>query len=202
VLLIALIMVIATAASLFPVTPQPQSYHHFADQREWLGIPNFGDVASNLGFAIVGIWGLIELLRRGPRGIVFTDPRERWLYELIFVGMLLTAFGSSYYHLAPDNPRLVWDRLPMTIVFMSLVAAVIAERISVNGYGPRCWQRELPVCWYGVPVNYMGMAICVFMRRCRRDRFWFCCWRCFYPRDTRVDRISRWWLASMCWPRF
>jgi hypothetical protein len=132
VLLIALIMVIAMAASLFPVTPQPQSYHHFADQREWLGIPNFGDVASNLGFAIVGIWGLVELLRRGPRGIVFTDPRERWLYELIFVGMLLTAFGSSYYHLAPDNPRLVWDRLPMTIVFMSLVAAVIAERISVN----------------------------------------------------------------------
>src|SRR4029077_3502448 len=35
------------------------------------------------------------------------------------------------YHLAPDNDRLVWDRLPMTIVFMALVAAMIIERISV-----------------------------------------------------------------------
>jgi hypothetical protein len=46
--------------------------------------------------------------------------------------MLLTAFGSSYYHLQPDNARLVWDRLPMTIVFMSLVAALIAERINLR----------------------------------------------------------------------
>ena len=46
--------------------------------------------------------------------------------------MILTAAGSSYYHWAPDNERLVWDRLPMTVVFMSLVAAMIAERISVR----------------------------------------------------------------------
>jgi hypothetical protein len=46
--------------------------------------------------------------------------------------MLLTAFGSAYYHLAPDNTRLIWDRIPMTIVFASLVAAVIAERIGVH----------------------------------------------------------------------
>jgi hypothetical protein len=45
---------------------------------------------------------------------------------------VLTAAGSSYYHLAPDNARLVWDRLPMTIVFMSLVATLVAERISVT----------------------------------------------------------------------
>jgi hypothetical protein len=142
VLLVALVIVIAIAAALFPATPQPQSYHHFADQRSWLGIPNFGDVASNLGFTIVGAWGLIALLRRGPGAISFTDPRERWFYELIFLGMFLTAFGSSYYHFAPDNARLVWDRLPMTIVFMSLVAAVIAERVSVNA-GVRLWPALL-----------------------------------------------------------
>jgi hypothetical protein len=62
----------------------------------------------------------------------FPDPRERWPYLVIAFGILLTAFGSAYYHLAPDNARLVWDRLPMTIVFMSLVAAMIAERISVR----------------------------------------------------------------------
>ena len=49
-----------------------------------------------------------------------------------FFGLLLTALGSAYYHLAPDNERLVWDRLPMTVVFMPLVAALIAERASVK----------------------------------------------------------------------
>jgi len=58
--------------------------------------------------------------------------------------MVLTAFGSAYYHLAPDNQRLVWDRMPMTTVFMSMVAAVIAERISVRA-GLRLWPWLLAV---------------------------------------------------------
>jgi hypothetical protein len=70
----------------------------------------------------------------------FLDVREIWPYRFAFVGLLLTAFGSSYYHLAPDNARLVWDRMPMTITFMSLVAAVIAERINL-----RLGLRLLPV---------------------------------------------------------
>jgi hypothetical protein len=123
--------IVAAIALYYPRTPQSLSYHHFADHRAWLGIPNFGDVVSNIGFAIVGIWGLIFLLRIRPEEH-FIDPRERWPYVLVFIGMLLTAFGSSYYHLAPDNARLVWDRLPMTIVFMSMVAAIIMERISVS----------------------------------------------------------------------
>jgi hypothetical protein len=40
--------------------------------------------------------------------------------------------GSAYYHLAPDNARLVWDRIPINIVFMALLAAVIAERVTVG----------------------------------------------------------------------
>jgi hypothetical protein len=44
----------------------------------------------------------------------------------------LTAAGSAYYHLAPDNERLFWDRLPMTIAFMSLIAAQVVDRISVR----------------------------------------------------------------------
>lgn len=115
---------------LLPRIPQPQSYHDFADQRSLSGIPNFGDVASNLLFAVSGAWGLIFLLgRRGQEQ--FIDPRERWAYVFLFLGLLLTAFGSGYYHLAPDNWRLVWDRLPMTLAFMGLVSAMISERVSV-----------------------------------------------------------------------
>jgi hypothetical protein len=73
---------------------------------------------------------LIFLLgRRGQE--LFLDPRERWAYVLLFLGLFLTAFGSAYYHLAPDNARLVWDRLPMTLAFMGLVSAMISERVSV-----------------------------------------------------------------------
>jgi hypothetical protein len=62
----------------------------------------------------------------------FLDQRERWPYLIVFVGLILTGFGSSYYHLQPSNARLVWDRIPMSIVFMSLLAAIVAERISLR----------------------------------------------------------------------
>jgi hypothetical protein len=133
ILLLVITASVIVAAFLAPRVAQPQSYHRFADQRSWLGIPRFGDVASNLPFAIVGLWGLIFLLTLTPQRLreCFIDPRERWPYYFVFLGLLLTALGSSYYHLAPENTRLVWDRLPMTVVFMALVAAMVAERIAV-----------------------------------------------------------------------
>jgi len=122
--------VIAIIALVLPPIPQPLAYHNFADQRAWLGIPNFGDVVSNVPFAIVGLLGLIFL--RQPRPEKFSDLRERWLYLVMFAGLILTAFGSAYYHLAPGNARLVWDRIPIMIVFMALLSAAIAERVSVR----------------------------------------------------------------------
>jgi hypothetical protein len=38
---------------------------------------------------------------------------------VLFAGVTLSSLGSSYFHLAPDNARLMWDRLPMTIAFIS-----------------------------------------------------------------------------------
>jgi len=77
------------------------------------------------------LWGLAFLSRKSSFA-QFVDPRERWPYLFVFLGLLLTTVGSAYYHLAPDNERLVWDRLPMTVVFMPLVAALIAERVNVK----------------------------------------------------------------------
>jgi hypothetical protein len=129
--LVAFTIAVGTVAALTPRIPQPLSYHDFADQRSLFGVPNFGDVASNLLFAVGGVWGLVFLLeRRGHEK--FIDPRERWAYVFVFLGLLLTAFGSAYYHLDPDNARLVWDRLPMTLAFMGLVSAMIAERVSAT----------------------------------------------------------------------
>lgn len=128
-LLLAVAVLIAIIALFLPPIPQPLAYHNFADHRSWLGIPNFGDVISNVPFALVGICGLIFLLQPNPG--TFSDGRERWLYLVMFVGLILTAFGSAYYHLEPGNARLVWDRIPIMMVFMALLAAVIAERVGV-----------------------------------------------------------------------
>jgi hypothetical protein len=131
VLLVALTTLMVLAVLLAPRVAQPLSYHQFADTRTCLSIANFGDVASNLLFAIFGVWGLLFLAGKSSAK-AFLDRRERWPYVVLFLGILLTAFGSGYYHLMPNNTRLVWDRLPMTIAFMSLISAMIAERIDVT----------------------------------------------------------------------
>lgn len=130
--LFVLLMLAATVA-LFAQPPfkQDPNYHDFADQRSRFGIPNFDDVASNLPFLIVGVWALNALKRRDSR-IAFTDHRERRAYLVTFAGLTLTFFGSSYYHWHPDNQHLVWDRMPYTLLFMGLLSATLAERVSLK----------------------------------------------------------------------
>lgn len=110
--------------------PQSYSYHNFADQRGFLGIPNAWNVLSNIPFALAGIWGMYLLW--SPGKVHFIDARERWPWIGFSLGLILTALGSGYYHLAPDNSSLVWDRLAMTILFMSFVAGLITERINIK----------------------------------------------------------------------
>ncbi len=118
----ALILLGLMAASfggllLLPPIPQDQSYHHFADQRTLLGIPNFWNVVSNLPFIAIGAEGL-RRFHREPATFV------------IFLGIFLTGFGSSYYHWSPSDNTLFWDRLPMALCFMAILAAIVEERIS------------------------------------------------------------------------
>lgn len=131
-ILAGLTLIVAAVCCMLPRIAQPQWYHLFADQRSLLGIPNFDDVVSDVPFAVLGVWGLAFVVRHRNGERVFIDAREAWPFLFVFTGLLLTAFGSSYYHWAPDNARLVWDRLPLTMTFMSMVAAVIAERIDVR----------------------------------------------------------------------
>jgi hypothetical protein len=135
-----------------PPIPQDLDYHNFADDRTTLGVPNFLNVASNLPFLVVGVLGLWLLLQPDvvrPDGSV-REPAERWPLLVLFAGVLLTAFGSSYYHLAPDNNRLVWDRLPMTVAFMGFYASMIGERIGVRAGTWLLW----PLVWLGFVSVY------------------------------------------------
>jgi hypothetical protein len=107
------------ALLLLPPLLQDQDYHRFADQRTFFGIPNFWNVVSNLPFVLVGAAGLWRF-HREPATVV------------LFSGMVLTGFGSAYYHLNPDDAALVWDRLPMTLCFAAILAAVIDERVHAR----------------------------------------------------------------------
>jgi hypothetical protein len=117
-----------------PPIAQVADYHNFADTRRFVGLANFLNVVSNGGFLVAGYLGLTFLWGRSRdcftgklAGVVAS---EWWQYFVFFVGAILTALGSAYYHLSPGNETLVWDRLPMTIMFMSLFSAVIGERID------------------------------------------------------------------------
>lgn len=120
--------IIAIVYLRFDAFPQPQSYYQFADTRTIFGIANFWNVISNLTFLLPGFLGL-KFLRTARSGCVLHGTRT--IYLVLYVGIVLTAAGSAWFHLSPDNDTLVWDRLPMTIVFMSLTAAIVSEHISV-----------------------------------------------------------------------
>jgi hypothetical protein len=131
-LLAALVGIMVVVTAFVPPVPQDPAYHHFADARPALGVPNFLNVVSNLAFLVVGALGLGFLARDARRGggAAFGGPAERRPYWPFFTGVTLTAVGSGYYHWQPDNGALFWDRLPMTLAFMALLASVIGERIS------------------------------------------------------------------------
>ena len=120
-------LLVVAGVSLLPAIPQDLEYHSFADRRSILGVPHFWNVFSNLPFLLVGIYGLAAAARAR-----YSDARERTAWLVLFIGVTLTCFGSSYYHLDPSNQRLVWDRLPMTIGSMGFFAATLSERVNLK----------------------------------------------------------------------
>ena len=112
--------------SMDPIAQDP-AYHHFADRRGTLNIPNIYNILSSLPFVIIGIMGMrLVALGRASGGLVELQA----VYMTFFAGVFLTGFGSVYYHYHPDNQTLLWDRLPMTIAFMAFFSAIAGETIS------------------------------------------------------------------------
>lgn len=122
-ILVIVPLVILIALLIWGPISQDTDYHRFADTRTVLGIPNFWDVFSNLPFLIIGMWGVRFCLRNplGPLHSAWTS---------FFAGVALISLGSAYYHLNPNNDTLVWDRLAMTIAFMSLLTGVFGDYVD------------------------------------------------------------------------
>jgi hypothetical protein len=158
----------AALAAMGPIT-QDQQYHAFADARTLLGIPNFWNVVSNLPFLALGAAGLARFWRESTTAA-------------LFFGILLTGFGSSYYHLAPDDGTLFWDRLPMTIGFMALLAGAIGERFGETTGRLALW-----------PLLALGVASLLWWRQTGDLRPYV--WVQFYP--CLVLPILYWWFPVM-----
>lgn len=129
-LLVSALAILVITAGVLPAIPQDQSYHHFADARSWLAVPNTLDVLSNLAFLAAGLYGLRRMRRRD---LCFFSDALRASALVMFLGYVLTAIGSTWYHLAPSDSGLVADRLGMVVAFAGVLGMAASQRVSERG---------------------------------------------------------------------
>lgn len=128
-LLGALILVLGILFLTGPVA-QDLLYHKFADSLKIGPIPNFWNVVSNFPFCATGAVGVIFITQSKSNLLL------KWNWLLLFIGVFLTGIGSSWYHLDPTNESLVWDRLPMVIIFMPFFS------ICMHHYFGKFWLKS------------------------------------------------------------
>ncbi len=131
VVLVVLVVSIVSVMVVFSFPPisQDLNYHLFADTRYLLFTPNSLNVLSNIPFFLVGLYGLWTVL---VSKAIKVHPQLKIAFITFFVGVALVSVGSGYYHLAPSNESLVWDRLPMTIAFMALFSIALGEFVTLR----------------------------------------------------------------------
>lgn len=122
-----------------PHVAQHAHYHAFADQRALFGVPYAMDVLSNLPFALAGAIGLVAWFSAGraPVGNPLRNPLRnpdptRHFAALFFAGLIVTALGSTYYHLNPSDSSLAIDRLGMVASFAGMLGLAAAQRVSLR----------------------------------------------------------------------
>ena len=196
------------AMFLVPRVNQSEGYHHFADSRSYCGVPNFLNVASNAVLILVGIIGLRSMKSRPIGG------ETKTIYSLLFGGIVLVGLGSGYYHCHPNDNTLVWDRLPMTIVFMSLLGATLAELISKRlgfwllfplilvGIGSVWWWHVTesegngdlrPYIWVQFyPVLFIPLLLGLFHRQVSKPVVVCLCWVVAWYGIAKVFEVLDW----------
>jgi len=160
--LFIVILSVVVGVFVYPAIPQDEGYHNFADKRALWAVPNTLDVLSNGLFLIVGVLGIRFVKSKPPEdNSTFSSPAERWAYFVFFLSVGATAFGSAYYHLHPSDRTLLWDRLPMAVGFLSLLAGVVCERTTPKN-GLRYlivlpgWAVGTVLYWYATQENAHG----------------------------------------------
>jgi hypothetical protein len=156
--LLLFFVVLCSILYLYGPIYQDQKYHDFADSRMlYANIPNTMNVVSNVGFMLVSYVGMAILIAGTAE---FRREDERYAYMVLFIALLCVSAGSAYYHSNPNDKTLFWDRLPMTVAFMSVLSIIVREK--VNDY----WGKLMliPSCLIGVLSLFtddLRMYVCV-----------------------------------------
>ncbi len=135
-LIAAYVVGLFVAMLIWHALPQDPGYHVFAS-RSSPGI-DLVNVLTNLAYLLAGVLGWLVI----GRGTAFASSFERMLARLFFAALFATGLGSAWYHAAPDNLSLLWDRLPLSVVLVSVTALLLAERTLVDRAG-----KSLVVVW-------------------------------------------------------
>lgn len=130
--LFVVLLFIAGVGQFFGWFHLSEHYHDFVDERKFLGIPRFFDTVSNFGFFLVGFLFIKEIFLKDEK-----DKNLIW----IAIGTILVCFGSGYYHLMPEDSRLLWDRLPISIVF----AGILSYSLHANELIKVSWKKSFDI---------------------------------------------------------
>src|SRR6185369_14429367 len=92
------------------------------------------------------------------------------------IGLVLTAFGSAFYHWSPNDHTLLYDRAGMVVALMAVVALlvdstrvlVIAELIGIGSL--IWWQMNGDLRLYGVVQFFPGLLILLRIATSITDR--------------------------------
>ena len=151
-LYLAALFVFIIAALFYGPISQPQEYHDFADDREFLSIPNALDVMSNLVILYPGLVGLAFVHERRKNSQISDD--EASIHITLFSGMILTFAGSVWFHLDPNDSTMLWDRLGMSVVIGSCISLLIHDMSDRNLAGrihlPIVVTSVISVLWWPV----------------------------------------------------
>jgi hypothetical protein len=115
-LIVAVFLVGAVLQLIYPLA-QAAGYHHFADCRAFGPVRNAADVLSNLIILLAGLVNLAWVVKHARQ-----RPVQLSGMAVAAVGLVLTSAGSAYYHFTPSDATLIWDRLPIAIVFAGILA--------------------------------------------------------------------------------
>ena len=158
IIMLLLVVLISTFFLFVAPIQQPQKYHNFADKRRFLCschavtegfflppgmersnnagfiIPYFGDVVPNTVIFAGGVFGLVLL--RFESSEEELDPSRTWQLHvclpIFFYATVAISVGSTYYHWNPNDTTLVWDRIPMTLAFVSIFCFMLEEYTTSN----------------------------------------------------------------------
>jgi hypothetical protein len=135
-LIILAFLAVITLLVVIPYFLFPSSLftrHSYTDQRSLCGLNNAFNVLSNLVLIAAGCYWLNWIFRTKNISLKCRKGLyETRLYATFFAAVILAGIQSAWYHLFQSQLGLLGTYLLSNIVMLSLLSAIIAERVNLR----------------------------------------------------------------------